>query len=171
MSSRLPSKAHTLDSLSMKTNQPACAVHGLAVPKPVVVHPELVHPSPCAEWERDSSSEASETEIRQVPSDDVFVPKVVMSIGRNGSGAASGWAAVWGGTGERDWHPTSTVATMMRIGMMLRMVERPNDTIQPAAAIRLAIRTDPIRRSVAIDGYDLYCWICERSTPTILSPS
>jgi hypothetical protein len=26
-----------------------------------------------------------------------------------------------------------------------------NDTIQPAAAKRLAIRTDPIRRSVAID--------------------
>lgn len=137
MSSRLPSKAHTLDSLSMKTNQPACAVHGLAVPKPVVVHPELVHPSPCAEWERDSSSEASETEIRQVPSDDVFVPKVVMSIGRNGSGAASGWAAVWGGTGERDWHPTSTVATMMRIEMMLRMVERPNDSRNGAAAKNL----------------------------------
>jgi len=27
-----------------------------------------------------------------------------------------------------------------------------NDTIQPAAAKRLATRTDPIRRSVAIDG-------------------
>jgi len=27
----------------------------------------------------------------------------------------------------------------------------PNDTIQPAAANPLAIRTDPIRRSVAID--------------------
>jgi hypothetical protein len=27
----------------------------------------------------------------------------------------------------------------------------PNDTIQPAAAKRLAIRTNPIRRSVAID--------------------
>jgi hypothetical protein len=27
-----------------------------------------------------------------------------------------------------------------------------NGTIQPAAAKRLAIRTDPIRRSVAIDG-------------------
>ena len=80
----------------MQTNQPACAVHGLAVPKPVVVHPELVHPSPCAAWERDKSSDASETAIRHVPSDDVLVPKVVMSIGRKGSGAAMVRAAVWG---------------------------------------------------------------------------
>ena len=32
-------------------------------------------------------------------------------------------------------------------------VLRTNDTIQPAAVKGLAIRTDPIRRSVAIDGY------------------
>jgi len=34
-----------------------------------------------------------------------------------------------------------------------------NDTIQPAAAKWLAIRTDLIRRSVAIDGYAaLFVW-------------
>jgi hypothetical protein len=32
-------------------------------------------------------------------------------------------------------------------------LQTPNNPIQPAAAKRLAIRTDPIRRSVAIDGW------------------
>jgi hypothetical protein len=100
MSRRSPSYAHTLDSLSTKTNQPGCAVHGLAVPKPVVVHPELVHPSPWAAWERDKSNDAPETVIRHVPSGVVLVPSVVMNIGRNGGGAATVGAAVWVGSTE-----------------------------------------------------------------------
>ena len=97
------------------------------MPKPVVIHPEVVHPSPCAAWERDKSSDTSETATLHVPSGVVLVPSVVMSIGRNGGGAATVVVAVWVCTIEGEWHPMRTVATKNRIGMKLRISGTLND--------------------------------------------
>jgi hypothetical protein len=117
---RPPSYAQTRDSLSIKTNHPVCFRHPFSLVRPMLSQLSVL--LSCAANECVRSSESSETPIRHTPLPEVYVPRVVMSMGRNGGGATAEDVGVRLCFVEGEWQPMSTDAAMMAIGIKFRCV-------------------------------------------------
>jgi len=122
----------------MKTNQPGREVQTGFPSSGFSLQPTVNQVDPLSSqlWQRERSSECSKTATRHDPSGDVLVPRVVMSVGRNG--IETGCLACRSGAGEGEWHAVS-VAVRKRAEISRRMGTK---LAKPMSNVKCGMRSE-----------------------------